>query len=376
LAQTLGIPAVVGLGHELLALADGTLLLLDGETGRIWLNPSSERISEYRRLADSRREARARALAASVMPATTRDGQRVEVVANIGSPAEARPAVEMGAEGVGVFRTEFLFLDRQQAPDEDEQLAAYEAAAQALKGRPLTIRTLDVGGDKPLPYVDTAPEANPFLGFRAIRLCLARPEFFKVQLRAIVRAAAKHPIRLMFPMIATLAEFRAARVLVTEAQAEVTRRGQRAPARLEIGMMVEIPAAALRAEQFAREVHFFSLGTNDLIQYTLAAERGNRLVAALADGLHPAVLVLIAQTVRAGQARDRPVSVCGELAADPQAVPLLVGLGVDELSLNASAIPRVKEIVRTLDVSEARRLAEKALTLESAEAVRRLVEAA
>ena len=375
LAQTLGIPAVVGAGPELLALAEGTPLLLDGETGRIWANPSPEAQAEFGRLADRRRAARAKALAASIMTASTRDGQRVEVAANIGTPAEAHQAVEMGAEAVGLFRTEFLFLDRQSAPDEDEQYAAYRAAAEALDHRPLTIRTLDVGGDKPLPYVKMAPEANPFLGFRAIRLCLARPEFFKVQLRAIARVAAEHPVRVMFPMIATLGEFRAARALLLEARAEVLRRGQRMAERLEIGMMVEIPAAALSAELFAREVDFFSVGTNDLAQYTLAAERGNTQMAALADGLHPAVLQLIAQTVKAAHGHDKPVSVCGELAGDAQAVPLLVGLGVDELSVNAPAIPRIKQLVRDMDYGEARRQAERALTLESAEAVRQAFQA-
>ena len=370
LAQTLGIPAVVGVGQKVLALAEGTPLLLDGETGMVWPNPSNERQAAYGQLADRRRAARAKALAASVMTATTRDGQRVEVAANIGTPAEARQAVEMGADAVGLFRTEFLFLDRQTAPDEDEQYAAYQAAAEVLGQRPLTIRTLDVGGDKPLPYVQMAPEANPFLGFRAIRLCLARPDFFKVQLRAIVRAAAEHPLRVMFPMIATLDEFRAARALLLEARAEVARRGQRTPEHIEIGMMVEIPAAALRAELFAREADFFSVGTNDLAQYTLAAERGNAQLAALADGLHPAVLQLIAQTVKAAHAHDKQVSVCGELAGDAQAAPLLVGLGVDELSMSAAGIPRIKQLVRDLDFAEARRQAESALTQESAEAVR------
>ena len=370
LARTLGIPAVVAAGDELLAIAEGTPLLLDGETGRIWLNPSQELRSEYGRLADARREARAEALAASVTNAMTRDGRRVEVAANIGTPADARQAVEMGAEAVGLFRTEFLFLNRQSAPDEDKQYQAYLAAAKALGHRPLVIRTLDVGGDKPLPYVAMPPEANPFLGFRAIRLCLARPEFFKVQLRAIVRAAAAHPVRVVFPMIAVLAEFRAARALLLEAKAEVEQQGHPTPGHIELGIMVEIPAAALQAEQFAVEVDFFSIGTNDLAQYTLAAERGNPRVAALADGLHPAVLQLIARTVTAAHGRGKRVSVCGELASDAQAVPLLVGLGVDVLSMSAPAIPRAKQIVGALNYAEARRKAEWALTLESAEAVR------
>jgi len=370
LARTLGIPAVVGLGEALLTVAEGTPLLLDGGAGRIWANPTAELVAEYTRRAAAERAAQARAQAASAELAVTRDGHRVEVAANIGTPADARQAVELGAEAVGLFRTEFLFLDRRTAPDEEEQYAAYRAAAETLGQRPLVIRTLDVGGDKPLPYVDMEPEANPFLGWRAIRLCLARPDFFKVQLRAIVRAAAGHPVRVMFPMIAVLSEFRAARDLLLEARAEVAARGQPVPERIETGIMVEIPAAALRAQQFAPEVDFFSVGTNDLTQYTLAAERGNRHVAALADAMQPAVLQLIGQTVAAAHAHGKWVGVCGELAGDAGAVPMLVGLGVDELSMNAPAIPRAKEIVRTLDYPSARLQAEAALRLETPDAVR------
>jgi multiphosphoryl transfer protein len=370
LARTLGIPAVVAAGEGLLRLAEGTPLLLDGDAGRIWPNPSPELKAEYARRAEARRVSQTRALAASGELAVTRDGHRVAVAANIGTPADARKALEMGAEAVGLFRTEFLFIDRRSAPNEEEQYAAYAAAADILGQRPLVIRTLDVGGDKPLPYVEMEPEANPFLGWRAIRLCLARPEFFKVQLRAIVRAAVDHPVRVMFPMIAVLAEFRAAKALLSESRSEVAQRGQRVPERIETGIMVEIPSAALRAEQLAREVDFFSVGTNDLTQYTLAAERGNRQVAALADGMQPAVLQLIGQTVTAAHVHGKWVGVCGELAGEADAVPMLVGLGVDELSMNAPAIPRVKEIVRALDYGAAQAQAQAALALEDPEAVR------
>jgi phosphocarrier protein FPr len=370
LARTLGIPAVVGLGEAVLPVADGTTVLLDGEAGRLWIDPGPELLAEYAQKAETARAAQVRARAASGALALTADGHRVEVAANIGTPADAVKAVALGAEAVGLFRTEFLFLDRNTPPDEEEQYSAYLAAAEALGQRPLVIRTLDVGGDKPLPYVAMAPEANPFLGWRAIRLCLARPDFFKVQLRAIVRAAAAHPVRVMFPMIAVLAEFRAARALLLEARAEVAARGQPAPEHIETGIMVEIPAAALRAEPFAREVDFFSVGTNDLTQYTLAAERGNPQVAGLADAMQPAVLELIAQTVRAAHAHGKWVGVCGELAGDPTAVPALVGLGVDELSMNAPAIPRAKEIVRSLNYASLGPKAEAALALETPEAIR------
>ncbi|HLF29335.1 MAG TPA: phosphoenolpyruvate--protein phosphotransferase [Anaerolineae bacterium] len=375
LARNFGIPAVVGLGESLLALAEGTPLVVDGEAGEVYPDPDPALVAEYTRRADAARRAREQARALSATPAITRDGRRIEVVANIGSPADARAAVAAGAEGVGLFRTEFLFLDRQTAPDEEEQYTAYRAVAQIMGERPIIVRTLDAGGDKPLPYLDLGAEANPFLGFRAVRVCLARPGFFKTQLRAIVRVAAEFPVKVMFPMIATLDEWRAARALLAEARAEVQQRGQAVPDRIETGIMVEIPAAALRARRFAAEVDFFSIGTNDLTQYTLAAERGNARVAALADAFQPAVLQLIQSVVEAAHAQGKWVGVCGEMGGEPLAVPLLVGLGVDELSMNAPAIPQAKQIIRAVDYGEARQLAEAALGLESAEAVRKMLNA-
>ncbi len=372
LARAFGIPAIAGLGEAILDIADGTLLIMDGGNGQVWPAPDPELTAEYSRRAEAARLAQAEAQAASAHPAVTRDGRRIEVAANIGSVADARAAGAAGAEGVGLFRTEFLFLDRQTAPDEEEQFNVYRAAAEALGGRPVIIRTLDVGGDKPLPYLDLGREANPFLGWRAIRMCLAQPEFFKVQLRAILRAAAHFPIKIMFPMIATLAEWRAARSLLVEARDEVERASHPVPERIEIGIMVEIPAAALQAAHFAAEVDFFSIGTNDLTQYTLAAERGNPRVASLADAFQPAVLELIHQVSEAAHAHGKWVGVCGEMAGDPMAVPLLVGLGIDELSMALPAIPRAKQLIRALDYNTARAQAQSALKLETPEAVRAL----
>ena len=373
LARTFGIPAVVGLGESILALSEGTALIVDGEAGHVYPNPEPALAADFARRAEVARLARDAARAASTAPAVTRDGRRIEIVANIGSPGDAHRAVEAGAEGVGLFRTEFVFIDRKTSPDEEEQYAAYRAAAAGMDGRPIIIRTLDVGGDKPLPYLDLGVEANPFLGFRAVRMCLAQPEIFKTQLRAIARVAAEFPVKVMFPMIATPAEWRAARSLLDEAMAEVRRRGQAVPDRIETGIMVEIPSAALRAAHFAVEVDFFSIGTNDLTQYTLAAERGNPRVAELADAFQPAVLQLIYTVVEAAHTRGKWVGVCGEMGGDPQAVPLLVGLGVDELSMNAPAIPRAKQIVRSLAYEQARDLAQAALEMESPEAVRELI---
>jgi phosphocarrier protein FPr len=370
LARSLGIPAAVGLGEALLAVPEGTSLLLDGKAGMLYIDPAEELVGEYERRGAAEEEAAQRAHAAAAEPAVTRDGRRIEVVANIGSPDDVPGAVENGAEGVGLLRTEFLFLERDSLPSEDEQYEAYRQIAEQLGGRPLILRTLDVGADKPLPYVPQRAEANPFLGVRGIRLALAEPELLETQLRAALRTAADHPLKVMFPMVATLEEYREARSVLDRVREEL---GDAAPEQLDVGVMVEVPAAALAAESFAPEVDFFSLGTNDLVQYTMAAERGNAAVAALADGLHPAVLRLIRAVVEAASAHGKWVGVCGELASDPLAAIVLVGLGVTELSASAPAIPAVKQAVRELDAADARALADEALGLSSAAEVRALL---
>jgi phosphoenolpyruvate-protein phosphotransferase/dihydroxyacetone kinase phosphotransfer subunit len=370
LARSLGIPAIAGLGEAILQVDEGTPLLMDGGSGQVWLDPDPVIMAEYagRMAAAAALSAAARELSAS--PAVTRDGRRIEASANIGSLADARLAVACGAESVGLFRSEFLFLNRPQAPDEDEQYAAYRQVAETLAGRPLVIRTLDAGGDKPLPYLDLEPEANPFLGGRAIRLCLSRPDFFKLQLRAILRLAAEFPVKVMFPLIATLDEWRQACNLLAEARHELLQRSQVAPKRIQTGIMVETPAAALCIERFTTEVDFFSIGSNDLTQYTLAAERGNPRLAQLSDPLQPAVLLLIQQVIASVHKHGKRVSVCGEMAADPPAAALLVGLGVDELSVNPVALPQVKQLIRQLEYQAMRHLAQSAVNLESPDAVR------
>lgn len=372
LARTLGIPAVVGLGPSIMQVASGTPLVIDGQAGLCWIEPADKVVADYATRAAQWRETRDQARVASAAPAVTQDGVAVEVVANIGSPEDARVALENGAEGVGLLRTEFLFLDRMTAPTEDEQYEAYRTIAEVMGTRPVIVRTLDVGGDKPLAYLDLGHEDNPFLGQRAIRLCLNRPEIFKTQLRAIWRASAGHNLKIMFPMIADIDEVRRARVLMDEAVAELQAEGVPLADRVDVGIMVEIPSSALLAHALASEVDFFSIGTNDLTQYTLAAERGNAAVAHLQDALHPAVLMQIRQVVQAAEAAGKWVGVCGELAGDPAAVPILIGLGVKELSMAAGSIPVVKQIIRDLTLAEARTLAAKALALESAEAVRQL----
>ena len=370
LARSLGIPAVVGLGESALRIAEGTALALDGDAGLLYVDPPPRLATGFeerrRAAADADREARAEAHT----PATTLDGVPIEVAANVGSPEEIAAAVEAGCDGVGLFRTEFLFMERGQMPSEDEQEAAYRRAAEALGGRPMVVRTLDVGADKPLPYLAQPPEANPFLGVRGLRLGLERPDLLETQLRAIVRAAADHPVRVMFPMVATLEELRSARAAVAAAAEGL---GVPMPEGLQVGIMVEVPSAALIAPVLAAEVDFFSIGTNDLTQYTLAADRGNERVAALSDALHPAVLQLIAATCEAAAAHDRWVGVCGELAGDALATPVLLGLGVRELSMSAPAIPAVKRAVRAVDLGRAREHAARALGLPSAEAVREML---
>ncbi len=373
LARSLGIPAVVGLGRDILDIPEGTIVLLDGDRGLLRPRPDDDLVAEAERRAEAFRASEEAALAEAGRPASTRDGLRVEVLANIGKPEDVGPALAAGAEGVGLLRTEFLFLGRETMPTEDEQEAVYRAIAEGLGDRPLVLRTLDVGGDKPLPYIPLAAEANPFLGLRGLRLGLSRPDVLLPQLRAAIRVAADHPLRVMFPMVTTLQEVRAARELVERARAEVAAAGRRAPESLSVGIMVEVPSAALTATALAPDIDFFSIGTNDLAQYTLAAERGNEQVAGLADALHPSVLRLIRMTVEAAEPLGKPVAVCGELAADESAVPILVGLGVRELSASAPAIPRVKRAIRSLTLEDARAVAQSALRCRTAAEVRALV---
>ena len=370
LARTLGIPAVLGCGEAIGEIAEGTPLVVDGSTGQVWISPSAQISSVYQEKIAEWRNLQALARQTSRAPAISKDGIAVEIVANIGSAKDARTALDSGADGVGLLRSEFLFLGRLDTPEEEEQFAAYQEIAEVMEGRPLVIRTLDVGGDKPLAYLPQKEEQNPFLGKRALRLCLDKPDFFKAQLRAILRVSAGHNIKIMFPMVADIAELRRALSLLEEAREEVLRRGILTAPKVDVGIMVEIPSAALLAPVFAREVDFFSIGTNDLTQYTMAAERGNVDVAYLQDALHPAVLRLIDRTIRAADEAGKWVGVCGELAGDPVAIPILLGLGVKELSMAPGSIPAAKSLARTLDIARLRDFARESLGLESATAVR------
>jgi multiphosphoryl transfer protein len=367
LSRALGIPSVAGLGAGVLGIGDGTTIVLDGTAGTLEVDPAPERLAELEGARDAARERRARARERAHEPARTRDGTTIEVMANAGAPQDAAAAVALGADGIGLLRTEFLFLDRDDAPTEEEQVAVYREVAEGLEGRPLVLRTLDAGADKPLRFLPQAPEENPFLGVRGIRLALARPGLLATQLRAALTVARDHPVQVMFPMVATLAEYRAARAVLDEARAAVG-----AP-EIPVGVMVEVPAVALAAERFAREVDFLSIGTNDLTQYTMAAERGNDALAGLLGGPQPAVLRLAAAVAEGAEAHGRWAGVCGELAGDPGAALLLAALGIRELSMAAPLVPEVKEALRGVDLGEVRPLARQALELDDAAAVAELV---
>jgi phosphocarrier protein FPr len=369
LARARGIPALVAAGERVLELPAGTVLAVDGGRGELVIDPTSEVRAEFAARAEREAARAGEALARAGEPAVTRDGVTVVVAANVGSLDDARTAAAGGAEGAGLVRSEFLFLHRAAAPDVEEQEKAYLAIAEAMHGNRITLRTLDVGGDKPLDYVPMPAEANPFLGVRGLRLLLARPQLFRDQLVAIVRVARRTPVSVMFPMVSAVSELLEARAVLDDV---VRREGGSWPSGLEVGIMVEVPAAALKARAFAPHVDFLSIGTNDLTQYTLAAERGNDATAALGDPLDPAVLHLVAATCAAA-GPDTLVAVCGELAADERAVGVLVGLGVRELSVSPLAVPAVKQAVRDVDVASARELAIRALEVEGPDAVRQLL---
>jgi phosphocarrier protein FPr len=366
LLRAKGIPVIVGAGPAVLSIPDGTVVAVDGGRGELVVDPAQEVRQAYQvRVATlAQRQRRARARAAE--PAATADGITVPVGANVGSVDDARAAAAHGADLAGLVRTEFLFLGRQDAPDVEEQFAVYRKIAECLEGRRITLRTLDVGGDKPLEFLPSPTEMNPYLGVRGIRLSLAHPELLTDQLVAMVRVAQQTPVSVMFPMITTLHELFAARQLLETA---IGRAGGRRPAGLQVGMMVEVPAAALKSAVFARHVDFLSIGTNDLTQYALAADRNNDAVASVGDTFDPGLLQLIRATCR-GSAGHASVSVCGEFAADEQATSLLIGLGVESLSVTPPAIPATKEAVRAVDAHDAHGLAEDVLAMDSAEAVR------
>lgn len=370
LLRSRGIPAVFDAGPSILEVEDGTRVGIDGDEGRVWIDVSDDLADQLKvqlqeqhdRDLALRREAQA--------PPSTKDGTEVTVSANVNATGDAGAARENGSDGVGLLRTEFLFLDREEPPSEDDQVDHLTTVAQAMEGRPVTVRALDVGGDKPLRFVSLPKESNPFLGLRGIRVLLRHPDLFRTQLRAVLRVAAEHPIRLLLPMVATAEEVRRAREMLDDARAELEREGRAVPESLSLGVMIETPASAVAARSLAEVADFFSIGTNDLTQYTMAADREHGDLAELADALHPPVLHLIRQVAGAAEPAGCPVSICGEIAADIFAVPILVGLGIRHLSIAPPSVPRIKAAVRGLSLDDTQSLAAEALEADDAAAVR------
>ena len=373
MARALEIPAVVGVADALSAVRTGDVVIVDGLRGEVVVNPGELMIEEARERS-ARHLAFARGLlSARHQPCVTRDGEAVSLKANVELPAEAILALDHGAEGIGLYRTEFIYIDRRTMPTEDEQYELYRAVVEAVAPRPVTLRTFDIGGDKFASSFQLPAEMNPALGLRAVRLALSRPDVFLVQLRAMVRASFHGDLRIMVPMVASVQELREVRTLLGRAMQEVDAAGQGRAKRIPLGMMIEVPSAVIMADVLAREAEFFSIGTNDLIQYTLAIDRGNRSLAHLASPFHPAILRMIRQVSRAAAVHDVPVALCGAMASDPLAAVLLIGLGLRELSMEAAAIPEIKEALRRVTMEDCERAAEGALALDTAEAVEELI---
>jgi phosphocarrier protein FPr/phosphocarrier protein len=369
LARSLGIPAICGIDEAALTLDDGAPVVLDGSKGLLYSNPSEAEITQANERIARQAGKREKEKAESAAPAITTDGHHIEVVANVRNAQEAKEGVANGAEGVGLLRSEFLFDNRETAPDEEEQAVAYIDVAETVgRERPLVVRTLDVGGDKPLSYMPLPKENNPFLGLRGVRVSLDQPEMFRTQLRAILRAARLTRLHIMFPMIATLEELREAKAILAAILAE--EHAATGFTKVQVGVMIEVPSAAIMAEQFAREADFFSIGTNDLTQYALAMDRSHPKLAKKADALNPAVLKMIALTCEGARKHGKWVGVCGGMASDAMAVPVLIGLGVDELSVSVPAIPAIKALVRRLSFTECELLAQEVIQMGTASEVR------
>ncbi|HLO42108.1 MAG TPA: phosphoenolpyruvate--protein phosphotransferase [Phycisphaerales bacterium] len=365
-ARALGIPAVVGCQRATEACVDGAVVVLDGERGVVIVNPDNEQLETYRGLLEQSRVYRLSLSELAGQAAITTDGIKIEIMGNIEFPDEVHKVKEVGGDGIGLYRTEFLYLTSDpHEPTEKEQFQAYRRCVELLAGQPLTIRTLDLGADKYTQSREEIPERNPFLGLRSIRYCLKRQPMFKTQLRAILRASALGPIKMMFPLITSTGEFRQAKYLVNDVMEDLAEEAIPFDRNIKVGMMVEVPSAALMADAFAQEVDFFSIGTNDLVQYTLAVDRTNERVASLYNPAHPAVIRLIRDTVRAARRRNIPVSCCGESASDLEFSILLLGLGLRTLSMTSSAIPDLKRLIRSVSIAQCERIARKVISLDS-----------
>ena len=365
MARSLELPAIVGVPKALTEIADGASLLMDGETGDLVVDPSDELLKEYKEKREVYINEKMELRKLINEDAVTEDGHRVEIWGNIGSPNDVEAVLEAGATGVGLYRTEFLFMNSDHLPTEEEQYQAYRVVAEKMQGKPVTIRTMDIGGDKELPYMDLPKELNPFLGWRAIRISLVKQDIFKTQLRAILRASAYGQIKIMYPMVTSINEVRKANEILDECKKELEEIGKKYDKNIKVGIMVETPSVAIIAYKFAKEVDFFSIGTNDLTQYFLAVDRGNELVASLYDSFNPAVLEAIQKVIDAGHDRNISVSMCGEFAGDKRATQLLLGMGLDAFSMSASSMLQTKKTIIGSNYEEAQKYRDEILALDT-----------
>lgn len=374
MARSLEIPAVVGTKEVTASVAKNDIVIIDGLEGNVIIHPTEEQIAHYEKIKSDFALQQAEWDKLKNEKTVSKDGVHVELASNIGTPNDLEGVISNGGEAVGLYRTEFLYMGRDNFPTEEEQFEAYKAVVSGMDGKSVVVRTLDIGGDKTLPYLELPEEMNPFLGFRAIRLCFANEELFRTQLRALLRASVYGNLKIMFPMIATVNEFRQARDILLDEKAKLKAAGTEVSDSIELGIMIEIPAAAVLADQFAKEVDFFSIGTNDLIQYTMAADRMNERVSYLYQPYNPSILRLVKMVIDASHKEGKWTGMCGEMAGDQTAVPLLLGLGLDEFSMSASSILKSRSLIKRLDQSEMVKLAEEALNKSTAEEVVELVE--
>ncbi|CAM3761302.1 phosphoenolpyruvate--protein phosphotransferase [Mesobacillus thioparans] len=369
MARSMEIPAVVGTKAATEEINNGDIVVVDGLKGEVHFNPTPEVLEAYKKVQEDYEKQKAEWAKLVNEKSVTADGHHVELAANIGTPKDLKGVVENGGEGVGLYRTEFLYMDRDQLPTEEEQYTAYKAVLEGMEGKPVVVRTLDIGGDKELPYLDLPKEMNPFLGFRAIRLCLEEVDIFRTQLRALLRASVHGNLKIMFPMIATLNEFREAKAMLEEEKAKLVQEGIKVADHIELGIMVEIPSTAVLADQFAKEVDFFSIGTNDLIQYTMAADRMNQQVSYLYQPYNPSILRLVKMVIEAAHKEGKWAGMCGEMAGDETAIPILIGLGLDEFSMSASSILKARTLIRNLNKDDMEKLASEVLNMSTTEEV-------
>ncbi|WP_223595156.1 phosphoenolpyruvate--protein phosphotransferase [Neobacillus bataviensis] len=376
MARSMEIPAVVGTKTATEEINNGDLVIVDGLKGEVHINPTPELVAEYRKTHEDYEVQKAEWAKLVNEPTVSADDQHVELAANIGTPNDLKGVIENGGEGVGLYRTEFLYMGREQLPTEEEQFEAYKAVLEGMAGKPVVVRTLDIGGDKELPYLELPKEMNPFLGFRAIRLCLEEQGIFRTQLRALLRASSFGNLKIMFPMIATLDEFREAKAILEDEKQKLLSEGQKVADKIELGIMVEIPSTAVLADQFAKEVDFFSIGTNDLIQYTMAADRMNQRVSYLYQPYSPSILRLVKMVIDAAHAEGKWAGMCGEMAGDETAIPVLLGLGLDEFSMSATSILKARSLIKNLKKTDMEKLASEVLNMQTTSQVIDAVNAA